>query len=138
MPHAMQEANIGRRDVTQHYAPPPLFGRVSAPGRWSTGAVLAAAGCVGVLLVLNSLFWIILKVALVVAALVFVARRFGIRGLAARGAEALRALVRAPFPFLVGGTLLLASYAFAGDSGVLVAAGVCLGVYARARLIDWP
>lgn len=138
MPRAMQEANIDRRDLTRLSAASPPFGRVAGPARWSMGAVLVAVGCAGVLLLLNSLFWILLKVGLAVAALVFVARRFGSRGLAYSLSDALRALVRTPYPFLAAGTLLLAAYALAGSSGILVAAGVCLGVFVRARLIDWP
>ncbi len=138
MERATQVANILRRGASPPGAVWPSFGRNSATTRWSTRAVVIAAGCLGVLLLLSSLFWIMLKAALVLAVVVILVRRFGGRALAYSGSDALRAAARTPFHAIAAGALLIAAYAFAGSTGFLVAAGVCIGVYVRARLIDWP
>jgi hypothetical protein len=138
MDRATQVANILRRGAGQPGAVWPSFGRNSAPARWSARIVLIAVGCLGVLLLVGSLFWIVLKVALVLAVVVMLARRFGTRALAFSGSDALRAVARTPFHVIAAGALLVAAFAFGGTTGFLVAAGVCIGVYVRARLIDWP
>ena len=153
MPRAVQEANIrrpgaGRQGVvissfSQPRAELPSpelspFENVSAPTRWASGAVVVAAGGLALLFVLNTMFWMLLKGAVALAVVVFLVRRLGERGFAQTGADLLRAVQSAPRHWVVGGALLLIAYALAGDAGFLLAAGVCIGVYVRARLIDWP
>jgi hypothetical protein len=104
MPRAMQVANIRRRGVSQHSAASSSFGRNSALGRWSAGTALIAAGFLGALLLLSSLFWMMLKGALVLAVLVLLARRMGGRPLTCSGSGALRAAAMAPIQFIVAGT----------------------------------
>jgi hypothetical protein len=90
------------------------------------------------LLLLSSLFWIVLKGALVLTVLVLLARMSGSRGLTLSGPRPLRAVEMPAVQLIVAGTLLAIAYACAGCPGFFMAAGVCLGAYLRARLIDWP
>ena len=138
MDRATQVANMFLRGAGQPGAAWVSFARNAVPARWSTRAILIAAGCVGALFVLNALFWILVKAALVLAVPVVLARKYGSRLLAYRGSDALQAAANAPPHFYAGGALLAAAYVCAGSAGFLVAAGVCIGVYVRARLIDWP
>ena len=138
MQSVIEVDDVRRRSVSEFDGEQPSFAREAAPNRWNASTILIAAGVLCVLFMLNSLFWIALKVAVVVAGLVWLARKYGGQTLAYTGSDILRMASNAPREVIAGGALLLIAYAFAGSAGFLVAAGVCVGVFVRARLIDWP
>jgi len=118
-------------------------GRVSAFGLSFEGrAVLMGFACFCLLLLLSTLFWMLLKGAVVLAAFLYLVARFSARGIgpstlnsarneaAAWAARAFGGAVHTPaFGLVAVGTLVAAVYLGAGLAGLLLGLGVCLGVF---------
>jgi len=148
----LQEALRARgRPVQKAVAVSP--GRVSAFGLSFEGrAVLMGIACFCLLLLLlSTLFWMLLKGAVVLAAFVYLVARFSARGIgpstlnsarieaAAWAARAFGGAVHTPaFRLIAVGTLVAAVYVGAGLAGLLLGLGVCLAVFFRTRRLPWP
>ena len=128
------------------------FGRVSAFGFSFEGrAILMGIACFCLLLLLSTLFWMLLKGALVLSALLYLIARLSGRGTrpstpkieAASSAAQAFGAVRAPmFRLVAAGTLVAVVYVGAGLAGLMLGLGVCLGVslaaFFRTRRLPWP
>ena len=138
----LQEVRRARgRPVQKAVAVSP--GRVSAFGfSFEVRAVLMGIACFCLLLLLSTLFWMLLKGAMVLAAFLYLVARFSARGIgpstlnsarieaAAWAARAFGGPVQTPaFRLVAVGTLVAAVYLGAGLAGLLLGLGVCLGVF---------
>jgi hypothetical protein len=104
----------------------------------------------GILILLGLLFWIILKGVLVLVVLLFLGSRISLYRFWPPGARMSRSIPRSPdtsvlravripaVQAIIGGSLLATGYASAGRFGLILAGGICLGLYLRARVVVWP
>ena len=130
------------------------FGRDSAFGLSFEGrAVMMGIACVCLLLLLSTLFWMLLKGAVVLAAFLYLVARFSARGIgpstpqparveaASSAARAFGAVHTPGFRLVAGGMLVAACFVGAGLDGLMLGLGVCLGVFmavfVRARRLPW-
>jgi len=126
-------------------AVPVSSGRVSAFGLSFEGrAILMGIACFCLLLLLGTLFWMLLKGAVVLAAFLYLVARFSARGVgpsrseptcieATSPAERAFGAVHTPaFRLVAVGTLVAAGYVGVGLVGLMLGLGVCLGVFLAA------
>jgi hypothetical protein len=130
------------------------FGHGTAFGLSFEGrAILMGIACFCLLLLLSTLFWMLLKGAVVLAAFLYFVTRFSARGTgpstpnsarieaASSAARAFGAVRMPAFRLVAVGTLVAAVYVGAGVAGLTLGLGVCLGVFLavffRTRRLPW-
>jgi hypothetical protein len=146
---AIQEPLRARGRPVQK-AVPVSPGRVSAFGlSFEVRAVLMGIACFCLLLLLSTLFWMLLKGAVVLAAFLYLVARLSARGVGpstlnsariaatSSAARAFGGAVHTPAFWLIAvGTLVAAVYVGAGLAGLLLGLGVCLAVFFRTRRLS--
>jgi hypothetical protein len=118
------------------------FGRGGAFGLSFKGrAILMGLACFCLLLLLSTLFWMMLKGAVVLTALLYLVARFSARGsgpstpesariqAAPSAARAFGAMHTPAFRLAAVATLVAAVYVGAGLAGLMLGLGVCLGLF---------